>query len=360
MSESIVTARDIEIVTAEIQVIKTEARKTLAMHSLAIGQRLCEAKSMLEHGDWMKWLSEKVEYSQSTANNLMKLYNEYGSNQQSLFDNFANSQTFQNLTTSQALALLAVPAEERQSFAEENNVADLSTRELQKLIQERDAADHDRREAETARAEAEAHAQQLQTQLQDAGAAICDLTAKAGSAAKELKEKEDAARKDAEAARQEMKLLEEKLQKARTEMHQAKQDLEAARKNPKVPEDQMAALRKEAEAAAKSKYAAQLEKEIKKAQEAEQRAAEDLQKAEAEAADYKAKLVAVQSQSKMQDPDVFAFNELFKNVQTEFKRMMDLREKISQHDHTTAENLQKATVTLLHIFLDRAGGENSQ
>ena len=157
-----------------------------------------------------------------------------------------------------------------------------------------------------------------------------------------------------------MKLLEEKLQKARTEMHQAKQDLEAARKNPKVPEDQMAALRKEAEAAAKSKYAAQLEKEIKKAQEAEQRAAEDLQKAEAEAADYKAKLVAAQSQSKMQDPDVFAFNELFKNVQTEFKRMMDLREKISQHDHTTAENLQKATVTLLHIFLDRAGGENSQ
>ena len=75
----IIRARDIEIVTAEIVTIKRQAQQVLITAAIEIGRRLTEAKSMVPHGEWGKYLEDRVEYSQSTANNLMKIYKEYGS-----------------------------------------------------------------------------------------------------------------------------------------------------------------------------------------------------------------------------------------------------------------------------------------
>lgn len=97
MSE-IITVRDGDIIAAEINVIKENANRVLIASAIEIGKRLVEAKSLLEHGQWMKWLEEKVDYSQSTANNLMKLYQEYGTGEVSLFDNWTNSETFGKLS----------------------------------------------------------------------------------------------------------------------------------------------------------------------------------------------------------------------------------------------------------------------
>ncbi|MBR0282111.1 MAG: DUF3102 domain-containing protein, partial [Oscillibacter sp.] len=60
---------------------------------------------------------------------------------------------FGHLTYTKALALLAVPADERETFVKENDVESMSTRELQDAIRERDTA---RLEAQAARADAEA------------------------------------------------------------------------------------------------------------------------------------------------------------------------------------------------------------
>lgn len=105
---------------------------------IEIGRCLIEAKAQLDHGQWTSWLAEKAEISHNQANRFMQLANEFGS----------NSATLQNLKYSKALALLALPAEERDEFIEathtvagqEKTVDEMSVRELKKAIKERDEA----------------------------------------------------------------------------------------------------------------------------------------------------------------------------------------------------------------------------
>ena len=71
---------------------------------------------------------------------------------------WSNPTTLSDLGASKALTLLALPPEEREQFMEENNVIDMSARQLEQAIKERDealaAAEHaaaDQRAAEQAR-----------------------------------------------------------------------------------------------------------------------------------------------------------------------------------------------------------------
>lgn len=118
-------ARDIETITDEILDLKKTAGEAL----LEIGARLIEAKSLLSHGEWLTWLSEKVEFSERSANRFMKLAREW-----------TNPTTLADLGASRALALLALPEPERNEFMEEVPVEDMSVRELEKAIRERDEA----------------------------------------------------------------------------------------------------------------------------------------------------------------------------------------------------------------------------
>ena len=136
----IVMERTPEIVAAEIRQIRDDTLKDYLNSCIEIGKRLCEAKEMVAHGEWAGWLKTAVSFSQRTANNLMKIYEKYGAAQGELWGASAISQTFANLTYSQAVALLAVPDEEREEFVEKNDVANMSTRELQEAIKARDEA----------------------------------------------------------------------------------------------------------------------------------------------------------------------------------------------------------------------------
>ena len=90
----IITARDPDIIAAEINTIKEQVQKVLIYASIEIGGKLTEAKGLVPQGEWGRWLEKNVEYSQSTAENMMKLYREYGGNQESLFDTWTKSETF--------------------------------------------------------------------------------------------------------------------------------------------------------------------------------------------------------------------------------------------------------------------------
>lgn len=139
MSELMIN-RTPELIAAEINNIKDQTRKMVLYNSIEIGRRLLEAKSMLEHGEWGNWLEEKVDYSQSTANNLMKIFKEYGSEQITLLGDNAKSQALGNLSYTQAVALLGVPEEDREAFIKDHDIESMSTRELQQAIKERDEA----------------------------------------------------------------------------------------------------------------------------------------------------------------------------------------------------------------------------
>ena len=108
--------RTIGMVTQEINQLTAQAQRLILGHAIEIGRRLTEAKQMLSHGEWGKWLKEEIHYSKSSANNMMRIFDAYGSTQMGLFGPEANSQTFGDLEYSKALALLSVPAEEPSSF----------------------------------------------------------------------------------------------------------------------------------------------------------------------------------------------------------------------------------------------------
>ena len=138
LSEMLQETRTLDIVAAEIR----SYTWSMLTNIIEIGRRLVEAKEMLPHGEFMSWCTENFGYSKSQTNNFMRLYEAYGSEQNSMFGAELNRQTFGTLNYSKALALLALPsAEEREAFIEENNVDEMTTRELQQAIKEKQEAE---------------------------------------------------------------------------------------------------------------------------------------------------------------------------------------------------------------------------
>ena len=61
--------RDIEVITQEILDAKRRGGEAI----LTIGRCLTEAKQAIPHGEWLPWLNERVEFSERTAQNFMRL-----------------------------------------------------------------------------------------------------------------------------------------------------------------------------------------------------------------------------------------------------------------------------------------------
>lgn len=138
--------RTADTIATEINTIKRQTQKIMLASSIEIGKRLTEAKDMIDHGAWGKWLQDNVNYSERTAQNLMRVYDQYGdkfgmTEMDSLFASGAPN-VFEELSYTQALALLSLPTDaEREEFVKENDVASMSTRELQEAIKARKEAE---------------------------------------------------------------------------------------------------------------------------------------------------------------------------------------------------------------------------
>lgn len=65
-------AREDRLVS-EIRMITEQTKQVVLFNSIEIGRRLTEAKAMVKRGTWGTWLKERVDYSQRTANNFMKM-----------------------------------------------------------------------------------------------------------------------------------------------------------------------------------------------------------------------------------------------------------------------------------------------
>lgn len=204
--------RTTEVIAIEINAIKDQTKRIFLSASIEIGRRLVEAKTLLPHGEWGIWLKDTVDYSQSTANNLMRVFEEYGSEQLSLFGGDTKSQAFENLSYSQAIALLVLPGEEREQFIEQNNVEDMSTRELQDAIKERKQAIKDKEAAEKAAAKAEKAVEQerkarekLEKQQTDHAAIVQSLQEQLDAAQAASASGDDSAAAEAEEAAEKLR-----------------------------------------------------------------------------------------------------------------------------------------------------------
>ena len=253
-------ARDISVITAEIRDIRRQANAMALIYAVEIGRRLVEAKEALPYGDWGRWLKEEAEFSQSTANNFMRLFEEYGSAQISIFGASVDSQTFANLPYSKALSLLAVPAEEREEFAEEVHADELSVRELNEAIKQRDMLKK---------------ALEMKTQQKK------DLEEKYHA----LEQAQiDALNKasEAEGLQGQLEQMTEQVKREQAAAERLRIELEKAQKNPTIPKATLDKLRKEAEEAAAKEAAAGAAKELEAAKKKAEKATEEAAKAKNE------------------------------------------------------------------------------
>ena len=308
----ITPVRSLETVTAEIVTITGQARCALVSAAIEVGRRLVEAKEMVPYGEWGRYLKEKVSFSVSQANNMMRLYNEYGSNQESLFGTGAKA--IEALTVTSAIRLLSLPAEEREAFAEENDVASMSTRELENAIRERNEA----RKAQ----------EESVRKFEDT-----------------VKEAENAA----ESYRKKLSKLEKTLTAARNGEQKAKEALKQLKDNPTVPEDMMAKIRREAEVSAAEAAAGEAKEKLRRLEEARA-------KAEKKAADAEEALEKARKETTLGSPEAAVFRVLFGKVQEDFQQMGNVLSQIQLQDPALAEKFRAAVRKLLENLEGKVNG----
>ena len=195
--------RSAAVIAAEINEIKSrtfgilEAETTYAKRScFEIGKRLEEAKASIPHGEWGDWLENNVSYSVSTANDLMRIYREFGNEQIDMITGKSDAEVFEGLSQSQMVALFALPKADRAAFVEEHREelesGELSTRKLKEeikrlnevieqkdkeiydndqsygeLVTQKKAAELVAKEAEEKAVKAEARAEDLQIRIEE-------------------------------------------------------------------------------------------------------------------------------------------------------------------------------------------------
>lgn len=341
---NMVPVRDIETVTAEINVITVQTQRGLLSGAIEIGRRLVEAKSMVPHGEWGKYLKERVNYSQSSANNLMKLYQEYGDNQASLFSDFANSQTFQNLTYTKALAMLALPAELRQSFAEEHDVEGMSTREVQAEVQaELEAMKAKAGDLEKKLEDACENNDILRQRLEDARTETENLRDNA-----ERAEGRANAAKDAEkAALEQVDKLRKQLDTARQNRKNAEAALKAAREKPEIPESMMEEMRQQVAAEAAKQATVELEKKLAAAENTAQNATRQREIAEVQ-------IEELEKQLQASSPNMIRLGGYLEAVQEAWEKFVDVLADIREEDPETADKLKaNARVKVLDLMVEQ-------
>lgn len=271
---------------------------------------------MLPRGEWLPWLTERVEFSERQAQRFMKLAQEW-----------SNPTALSDLGATKALALLALPPEERQKFlsgnhivdGEEKSVIDMTSRELEKAVKERDEALH---AAEAARAAAET-ADQSRAKME------ADMTA--------LKQLHQAAQ-TAEA-------------QAREALAEAQAELKALREKPvevavEVDQGALQEARREAETRMQAK--------VDKAAEAQKKAEEQRKKAEEELAAVRQQLEAAQQTERQAaisgDKDLALFELLFSQGNEAVNKLHGLLLKVrGRGDIELAGKLQKALLALADV-----------
>ena len=317
------TQRTPDIIGAEIRGLTQQAKTMTLWFGIEIGRRLTEAKEMLEHGQWLAYLKEQTEFSQPSASRLMRLYDEYGAKQTSLFGAELNYSTLNNLSISNALRLLAVPEDEREEFAAEHDVEHMSARELDELIKQRD--------------EAEQRAAKAEEQVQQAA----DGAAKADE--------------QYQKAKQELHLLREKLGNAEAQKSAAEKELSELRERPvevAVEVDEKAVA--EAVTAARAKNDAEWAEKMAKVKNERSEAglkAEKLKakikKAEERAEEKAAELEKLKKSQTLSDPNTAVFKQIFEQVQEDFNKLHGSLLKVRASDPDTAEKLTAAVRALV-------------
>lgn len=329
--------REIETITEEILNYKRTAGESI----LEIGRRLKEAKALLSHGEWLPWLQEKVEFSERSAQNFMRLA-----------DAYQNPQTLADLGASKALVLLALNPVERDEFLNEKH----DVRGVEKTVPEMSARELD--EAVRQRKIAEQKADEMERELEKQRTATADAEA----AAERAREAAEAARAEVEEAKNASLAAQERTEALQRELKELREKpVEVAVQD--ASEEQIAAAVKEAEKAAKAKRDAAVAKkaeELKAAEEQRDEARRAVESAEAakkaaedQAAALRAELAkAKKSAAAMDNKALAEFGVLFRQAQETVNRLTEIAGEL---DEENRPKINRALDALRNMISEKVG-----
>jgi chromosome segregation ATPase len=303
MSE-IIIARNSNIIATEIKIIKNQTAQTVLMASIDIGKRLIEAKELLAHGEWQSWLEEQIDYKQSTANNLMRIAKEYED----------SSDKLKSISYSQAVALLALPEEDREEFISENDVSNMSVRELQEAIKAKE-------EAENERDEFKKNAVELSEKMNEAT------------------ERAEEAEEEARSINQDFKELKASIEEIESKNKKNQQNLEAEKKK------LLDTIKKlEAEKEVISAEVVLPDEELDKIRQ------EERDKHQKLIDEQKAKVTELENKlKKTANTSIMEFKVYFESTQNSYNKMIECISKI-EDDKETIDKLKGALIKLLDEF----------
>ena len=318
MSDSIVEAkyqivqeRSLPVIASEIHQIERTVYGVAMDGAIQIGEKLKEAQGMVPAGEWVKWLSENLNYSQRQAYNFMEIATNYGDSNSPYF----NLQTSANLSISKALELLRLPDEEVENFAETHDIENESVRSLKdqisQLKKEKTEAEERAREAEQASssvndeevAKLRVREQELEQSVKNTLERESDLQIKLDKAKEDLK-KAKAKLKESEAAKDEE--IQDRLAKASAELEEK----------------------------AKADAHAEAEEELQKQKEQISHLAEQVEKLEAEKA-------------KLSNTSLMEFKVMVDQLQDVYFKINDLITEQNEHDPELGLKMQRALQKLI-------------
>lgn len=106
--------------------IKDLKQKT-ALSILRIGDRLAEAKQLLNRGEWEPWLLNNINMSTRTARNIMRTARSFPRSER---------KALANIDITKLYYLSELSEEERQDLIESDQLEGMSTRELKQIIKQ--------------------------------------------------------------------------------------------------------------------------------------------------------------------------------------------------------------------------------
>ena len=327
-----VIAREINYIKTQTSGLLNAAMAQANRSCFEIGKRLCEVKEIIGHGNWGDWLENNVSYSESTAQNLMKIYKEYGDEQIDMLTGKSKLEIFEKLNYSQMVAMFSLPEPERAEFVENHDMESLSTRDIQKLIREKQEAEE---RAEEAEREAERRiAEVKQLAGKQAEKAVDDAEKKAAELARKASEEAlKAARKKAEEAEKAAKAETEKVKKAQAEKEKAEKELSQLRlqmdtaKKAEPSEETVRSIREEAEQKEKQEAETVLQATLQKEREKD---------------------------AARQNPNALEINLLFGQLQVNVQQMSEklkaLKKENPEAGQKTAEKIRKGIDSILVTY----------
>lgn len=221
--ENLANTKETEISTIEILAAQARALKmTINVNMWQLARVFVEAKKIVPHGQWGKWLEENAEVSERTAQDMMQAYKRFGGIPQ-----------IEGIGKAKLFRMLPLPDGAVEQFLKENDVSNMSTREIERAVkQARAEADEEIQKERRARMEAEQRAAaaekaknqpsaELRSELHNNQTRIAqqeaeiERLAKAGSIAAG----------EAERLRRELKEQTELLEEQQAEINRAQQEL---------------------------------------------------------------------------------------------------------------------------------------